>query len=148
MIILLFFFYLDALVLLVGAEINSEIDAAKRMWHHEQGKPPPPETTIDTKPAGDAVNNSPHQSQPSQIEPMQIFERSIRSSAAARVGSVKTDGFLCWRPARWRRTSRSTVSSARAQAADNAFAVTPHSAACARTSSASNGSARSPARPR
>jgi membrane protein len=50
-IILLFFFYLDALVLLVGAEINSEIDATKRAWHHEQVKPPPPETITDTKPA-------------------------------------------------------------------------------------------------
>jgi membrane protein len=50
-IILLFFFYIDALVLLVGAEINSEIDAAIRTWHHEQGKPPPAETLTDSKPA-------------------------------------------------------------------------------------------------
>ena len=49
-IILLFFFYLDALVLLVGAEINSEIDAALRAMHHEKAKPPPPEIVIDTEP--------------------------------------------------------------------------------------------------
>jgi len=50
-IILLFFFYLDALVLLIGAEINSEIDAALRAMHHEKMKPPPPEVTVDTEPA-------------------------------------------------------------------------------------------------
>jgi membrane protein len=50
-IILLFFFYLDALVLLVGAEINSEIDAAQRAFAHEKAKPPPPEVTVDTQPA-------------------------------------------------------------------------------------------------
>lgn len=53
-IILLFFFYLDALVLLVGAEINSEIDAAKRKWAHEQVKPPPPQETVDTQPVPEA----------------------------------------------------------------------------------------------
>jgi hypothetical protein len=52
-IILLFFFYLDALVLLIGAEINAEIDAAKRLFAHEQVKPPPPEITVDTHPATD-----------------------------------------------------------------------------------------------
>jgi membrane protein len=50
-IILLFFFYLDALVLLVGAEINSEIDAAVRAMHHEQPKPPPAEVVVDSEPA-------------------------------------------------------------------------------------------------
>jgi uncharacterized BrkB/YihY/UPF0761 family membrane protein len=50
-IILLFFFYIDALVLLIGAEINSEIDAAQRQFDHEQSKPPPPEETKDTEPA-------------------------------------------------------------------------------------------------
>jgi hypothetical protein len=50
-IILLFFFYLDALVLLIGAEINSEIDAAKRSFAHEQMKPPPPQEIVDTQPA-------------------------------------------------------------------------------------------------
>jgi membrane protein len=50
-IILLFFFYIDALVLLVGAEINSEIDAAKRAMAHKLEKPPPPAETLDTEPA-------------------------------------------------------------------------------------------------
>jgi uncharacterized BrkB/YihY/UPF0761 family membrane protein len=52
-IILLFFFYLDALVLLVGAEINSEVDAALRAAHHERIKPPPPSETEDTRPVKD-----------------------------------------------------------------------------------------------
>jgi membrane protein len=50
-IILLFFFYLDALVLLVGAEINSEIDAAKRAAAHVRQKPPPPAEVSETEPA-------------------------------------------------------------------------------------------------
>ncbi|MEO6435294.1 MAG: YihY/virulence factor BrkB family protein [Tepidisphaeraceae bacterium] len=50
-IILLFFFYVDALVLLIGAEINSEIDAAIRTAAKVQEKPPPPAEMIDTEPA-------------------------------------------------------------------------------------------------
>ena len=50
-IILLFFFYLDALVLLVGAEINSEIDCARRSAARVREKPPPPAETVDTEPA-------------------------------------------------------------------------------------------------
>jgi uncharacterized BrkB/YihY/UPF0761 family membrane protein len=50
-IILLFFFYIDALVLLVGAEINSEVDCALRADACEREKPPPPEVIADTEPA-------------------------------------------------------------------------------------------------
>jgi membrane protein len=50
-IILLFFFYLDALVLLVGAEINAEVDAALRAEAHEREKPPPPKEVVETEPA-------------------------------------------------------------------------------------------------
>ena len=50
-IILLFLFYLDALILLVGAEINSEVECALRSAACERGKPPPPAETVDTQPA-------------------------------------------------------------------------------------------------
>jgi membrane protein len=50
-IILLFFFYLDALVLLIGAEINAEVDAGLRAMAHKTIKPPPMEETKDTRPA-------------------------------------------------------------------------------------------------
>jgi membrane protein len=48
-IILLFFFYIDALVLLVGAEINAEIDAALRAAAHVREKPPPAAEVVDTE---------------------------------------------------------------------------------------------------
>ena len=50
-VILLFFFYVDALVLLIGAEINAEIDATMRAIAHEQIKPPPQAETEGTHPA-------------------------------------------------------------------------------------------------
>ena len=51
-IILLFLFYLTALVLLIGAEINSEVDCALRSASCERdAKPPPPAETVDTEPA-------------------------------------------------------------------------------------------------
>lgn len=50
-IVLLFFFYLDALVLLIGAEINAEVDAALRAIAHEKQKPPPPDVVVDTEAA-------------------------------------------------------------------------------------------------
>ena len=52
-VILLFLFYLDALVLLIGAEINSEVDCALRSasCERDQAKPPPPAETVDTEPA-------------------------------------------------------------------------------------------------
>ena len=49
-IILLFLFYLDALILLIGAEINSEVDCALRSASCEREKPPPPAETVDTEP--------------------------------------------------------------------------------------------------
>lgn len=52
-IILLFLFYLDALMLLVGAEINSEIDCAVRSAACEREKPPPPRELAETEPATD-----------------------------------------------------------------------------------------------
>jgi membrane protein len=50
-IILLFLFYLDALILLIGAEINSEVDCALRSASCEREKPPPPAETVATEPA-------------------------------------------------------------------------------------------------
>jgi membrane protein len=50
-IILLFLFYVDALMLLIGAEINSEVDCALRRAACERGKPPPPEEIVETVPA-------------------------------------------------------------------------------------------------
>ena len=50
-IILLFLFYMDALILLIGAEINSEVDCALRAASCEREKPPAPAETVDTKPA-------------------------------------------------------------------------------------------------
>lgn len=50
-VILLFLFYLDALVLLVGAEINSEVDCAVRAAACEREKPPPPAELAETEPA-------------------------------------------------------------------------------------------------
>ena len=71
--ILLLFFYVDALVLLIGAEINSEIDfevlqvrrgtedlrpAQERVEAEEAGAPPAPEST-PTPPAASATDASP-----------------------------------------------------------------------------------------
>lgn len=50
-IILLFLFYMDALILLIGAEINSEVDCALRAKSCEREKPPAPAETVDTQPA-------------------------------------------------------------------------------------------------
>lgn len=50
-IILLFLFYLDALILLIGAEINSEVDCALRAEACSREKPPIPAETVDTQPA-------------------------------------------------------------------------------------------------
>ena len=50
-IILLFLFYVDALVLLIGAEINSEVDCALRSAACEREKPPPPAEANETEPA-------------------------------------------------------------------------------------------------
>ena len=50
-IILLFLFYLDALILLIGAEINSEVDCALRAASCAREKPPDPMETVDTEPA-------------------------------------------------------------------------------------------------
>jgi len=50
-IILLFLFYMDALILLVGAEINSEVDCALRAASCEREKPPAPAETLNTEPA-------------------------------------------------------------------------------------------------
>ena len=50
-IILLFLFYMDALILLIGAEINSEVDCALRSAACEREKPPAPAETVDTQPA-------------------------------------------------------------------------------------------------
>jgi membrane protein len=50
-IILLFLFYLDALILLIGAEINSEVDCVLRDEACEREKPPEPAETVDTRPA-------------------------------------------------------------------------------------------------
>ena len=50
-VILLFFFYLDALVLLIGAEINAEVDCAMRAAECERDKTPPPREIAETEPA-------------------------------------------------------------------------------------------------
>ena len=50
-IILLFLFYLYALVLLVGAEINAEVDSAMRSAAGERETPPPARETVDAEQA-------------------------------------------------------------------------------------------------
>ena len=47
-----------ALVLLVGAEINSEMDCALRSAACVREKPPPPAETVDTEPATETPSTS------------------------------------------------------------------------------------------
>jgi len=57
--IILLFFYLDALVMLIGAEINSEVDGAMRLIGPDSECPPPSPQAADVEEAAAATPAQP-----------------------------------------------------------------------------------------